>query len=596
MSGQIPYLSEFDYKLAHSCLTKLYYKKHNYPVSQTPTPYDRCLTDATFMVYALALQRFTPQLVLCGQDLTAGFQQTLTYLDQPQITLWEPVLIANHKIARPFLLQKTAELYHLIYVSTKSSKSFRNRRNGHIQSEWMSAFISLAFQYLVLAELFPSVTIKCQMLLPDRDFVAPVDHLHRGFSIQRETRSEILSRFSGIRLIAKDEPHLADFLRLEDVTTEVTEVRESIKDNVHDILQMLRTGLTKPIVPIDIHCKNCEFKTGQPHDGFRECWGELADVENHIFNFYHGTRLTKDNKTIVRHLIESKQASMFDVPPEALEDNFHGKRQRIQLDYTARNQEWVSPDLAPLLDKCTYPLHFLDFETARLAVPPLQGLSPYTIVAFQWSCHTIPAPDAPPLHRSWLGLHRDFPNWEFAQTLSQHLGLGGTVFTWGMHEQTILKEIHHQMTILHHPDHQTREWLTRRLPLVDLHALTLKYYFHPRMAGRTSLKTVFPAIWQTNPYLHTIPWLQEYVKVEGGVVQNPYHALDRGQFTDRELVIKEGMEAALAYQEINFGTEQGNPLWGKLLEQYCRLDTIGMVVVWLHWQKLLSPSGTDERR
>lgn len=583
MPGHLPYLSEFDYKLGYSCLTKLYYKKKDYH-HITTTSYDRCLTDGCFMVYALALSMFQPTVIQCGEDLEKGLALTLELLKQKETYLWEPVLIANHKIARPFILGKKEEEYNLIYISTKGFKSFRNHRNNKIQSEWMSAFVSLAFQRLVLEEMIPDITIKCQMLLPDRNFIAPRDYLHQRFKVYKENRREALSRFSSIGLAVEDTEYLTDFLQLEDVTTEITEVMTKIKHSVDEMVPFLQRDITKPEVPIDKHCKDCEFT-----EGFRECWGELAEVKHHIFDFYHGTRLHNGDKTIVRHLIEKNQASMFDVPLEALEDNFHGKRQRIQLYYTAHNQEWLSPEIIPLLTNCPYPLHFIDFETARLAVPPLKGLSPYTIVAFQWSCHTIPSPGADPIHYSWLSLESDLPNWEFARTLSAHLGEGGTVFTWGAHEQTILKEIHRQMTLLDHADHQTITWLEERLhnPLTDLHALALKYYFHPLMGGRTSLKRVFPAIWQTNSYLYDLPWLKEYVKIENGVVQNPYNSLDRGQFIDREVVIQEGMEAALAYQEVLFGAEQGNPLWGKLLEQYCCLDTIAMVVVWLHWHRLL---------
>ncbi|PLS69071.1 MAG: DUF2779 domain-containing protein [Cyanobacteria bacterium M5B4] len=590
MPGQFPYLSEFDYKLAHSCLTKLYYKKNNYRMNNTISAYDRCLTDACFMIYALAFYEFKPIAIKCGGDITQGLALTLELLQQPIVTLWEPVLLANAKVARPFILEKKAEEYNLIYISTKGFKPFRNKKNDRIQSEWMSAFASLAFQTLVLEEMLPHALVKCQMLLPDRDFVAPVDNLHHKFRIYAENSKEVLSHFSGIRLELEDGEHLTDFLRLEEVTPEIREIMPQIKEDVDGLVQMLSNGMPKPDVPIDKHCKNCEFK-----EGFQECWGELAEVKHHIFDFYHGTRLTKGNQTIVRHLIENNKASMFDVPNEALEDNFHGNRQRIQLQYTAQNQEWLSPEIIPFLTNCSYPLHFIDFETARLAVPPLKGLPPYTIVAFQWSCHTITSPGATPQHHSWLSLRPDFPNWEFAQTLSTHLAKEGTVFTWGMHEQTILKEIYRQMQVLSYPDSATSAWLAERLltPLTDLHALTLKYYFHPLMMGRTSLKRVFPAIWSTNPYLHSIPWLQKYVKMEGGTLQNPYNALDREQFIDREVVIQEGMEAALAYQEIHYGAEQGNPLWGKLLEQYCCLDTIGMVVVWHHWHHLADRLGIN---
>lgn len=580
-------LSESDYKLARSCLTKLYYKKNNYPTNNATTAYDRCLTDGVFMMYALAQSYLQPLVAVeCGTDLERGAQLTLSLLQAPQVNLWEPVLLAGGKVTRPFVLRKADQVYELIYIATKGGKTLRHPRSHKVHSEWLSVFISLAFQQLVLAEMVPRAETRCLLLLPDRDFVAQADNYHRGFRLYRHARGEALSRFSGVRLeLEPGHPlPLGDFFNWVDVTEAVVAVRSDIQPEVNHLLQLLAAGLPKPHVPIDKHCKDCEFRGGQGEkDGFRECWGELAQVKHHIFDFYHGTRLYNGSKTIVRHLVEQGQASMFAVPLESLEENFHGQRQRIQLHYTAHDQEWLSPDICPLLASFAYPLHFVDFETARLALPPRRGLSPYTIVAFQWSCHTIFAPQEPPQHRSWLCLELDFPNWEFARTLKHCLGTGGTVFSWGMHEHTVLKEIASQMARTDHPDRSTRDWLAHLPPLVDLHALTLKYYFHPLMGGRTSLKRVFPAIWQTNPYLHTIPWLQEYVKE---TIANPYAQLDRYQLPDREVVVQEGMEAALAYQEFHYGSAQGDPLWEKLLEQYCRLDTIAMVVVWWHWHHL----------
>jgi transposase-like protein len=45
------------------------------------------------------------------------------------------------------------------------------------------------------------------------------------------------------------------------------------------------------------------------------------------------------------------------------------KRQRLQRRYTLANQEYRSPELSQLVTAWRYPLHFIDFETSRIAVP-----------------------------------------------------------------------------------------------------------------------------------------------------------------------------------------------------------------------------------
>src|SRR5690606_17095062 len=41
------------------------------------------------------------------------------------------------------------------------------------------------------------------------------------------------------------------------------------------------------------------------------------------------------------------------------------------------------------MDKWTYPLHFIDFETSMVAIPFNKGRRPYEAIAFQFSHHTV---------------------------------------------------------------------------------------------------------------------------------------------------------------------------------------------------------------
>ena len=67
------------------------------------------------------------------------------------------------------------------------------------------------------------------------------------------------------------------------------------------------------------------------------------------------------------HLIEINRLSLDDIPEEFIGDGSRGQRQRIQLEFTERNQEYFSDNMTEDL-KWDYPLHFIDFETAT-AVP-----------------------------------------------------------------------------------------------------------------------------------------------------------------------------------------------------------------------------------
>src|SRR5262249_53174615 len=158
-----------------------------------------------------------------------------------------------------------------------------------------------------------------------------------------------------------------------------------------------------------------------------------------------------------------------------------------------------------LLQRCSYPLHFIDFETSRVAVPYHAGMQPYEQVAFQWSCHTIAAPGVELTHTEWINILDAYPNFEFARSLKQALGENGTIFIWSLFERTALRDIRRQLIKYHEEDRELADWLDRITadtgPLVDMCQLARDYYFHPKMKGRLSLKYVLPAVWETDEAL-----------------------------------------------------------------------------------------------
>jgi len=75
-----------------------------------------------------------------------------------------------------------------------------------------------------------------------------------------------------------------------------------------------------------------------------------------------------------------------------------------------KNKEFISPEMPKILEGCKYPLHFIDFEASRMAVPYHAGMRPYEQVAFQWSCHTIPTRGANLVHQEWINVDGAYPN------------------------------------------------------------------------------------------------------------------------------------------------------------------------------------------
>ena len=275
------------------------------------------------------------------------------------------------------------------------------------------------------------------------------------------------------------------------------------------------------------------------------------------------------------------------------------QRQILQINQTKLNKEWFSESLKSMGSTFEYPLHFIDFETYTGALPFYEGMRPYELIAFQWSCHTINYPGAAPIHSEWFQENINcFPNFEFALALKKQIGTTGTPFMWATHENTVLRTISKQMEIFDYENNELYEWLigittdkelNRKGRLVDMNKLTLDHYFHPDMKGKTSIKKVLPAIWNNNSYLHSVPYFSQYAAKDftGGII-DPYDTLTSDidfENTDEE-VVKGGTAAMRAYYRILFdnsiSNEQKNELKNQLL-RYCELDTMAMVIISYHW-------------
>lgn len=286
---------------------------------------------------------------------------------------------------------------------------------------------------------------------------------------------------------------------------------------------------------------------------------------------------------------------MFDLSESALpkKDGSMGpraQRQLLQIRNTKSHTEWIDPALAGIIASFEYPLHFIDFETSGLAVPYHAGMHPFENVAFQWSCHTIERSDVKLKHAEWINVEETFPNFAFAESLMNHLGRDGTVFMWATHENTILRHIVSQMEG-RYENRVLKDWLewmtTSRM--VDMNQLTLNHYFHPLMKGRTSIKKVLDAIWQINTALRER--FPEYVREENGKLLSPHKSLPPFEIDGREVFVNEGTGAITAYQSMLYGPQKGDmhirEQWKQLLLQYCKLDTLAMVMVYWHWTERL---------
>jgi hypothetical protein len=610
------YLSKTDFKVARTCPTKLYYKKRGYPSMKDDDEYLALLAEGGFMVQKIATLLYPEgREVPFSTDPATAAEATLRALQARNATLFEATLISGGKLARIDILQKRGNEFSLIEVKATAYDNnenaaavtngrpnfFSTKRGQSISAGWREYLEDVTFQVLVLRELFPEARIRPFLMMPDKSKSTKIDRLYTLFHLHR--RSVPGSQFDRFEVEFTgdvEELRHEHFLTLVPVDDEVDMLIGEVGEAAAGYVASLRPNLGKIISPLSVACRGCEYRAaerGQP-DGFRECWGTLADVNPHLLDLYHVGTLGGRGGPVADGLIRQGKVSIYDVPRGSLvkADGTVGetnRRQLIQVKHTRDGSEWISNELPGILRSFRYPLHFIDFETTALAIPYHAGMHPYEPVAFQWSCHTLDAPGATPRHAEWINVEDAFPNFEFAESLAQHLGREGTFFMWATHENTILRRILEQMQSRRYQSPELawwlrwiiRDWGGRGGRLIDMNQLCLKHYFHPLMKGRTSIKVVCDAVWKSNPRLRAD--FPEFLKTQDGGIQSPYASLPQLEINGRPVVVAEGTGAIRAYEAMLHGVESADRVtkaqWRDLLCQYCRLDTLAMVWIWKHW-------------
>lgn len=613
------YLSKSDFLLASTCPKKLVYKKAYYPTANDTNEYLKMLAQGGYVVGHMATLLYPEGFEITGNTQEC-IAQTKELMKQENVVLFEPAIQSGQKLVRIDILVKEAMNLHLIEVKAKSHDTDEDNSKAKL-----TKYIEdVAYQYLVLTEAYPEYNIRCSMLMPDKARRTSIDGMAGWFSIEKDEKKTDLEneqfpaqqkpRFIKPKVIFKYEDHpekdkyiqelieegILDYL---DVNEEVIALQNEIRQRAGTFIRILNDGITEQDYQINKKCKECEFNTtDEDRNGFEECWGDMAYNDPHIFDLYYGGGIGHYTKGFYYdELISEGKSSLYDIDIERLrnisgEFGVRAERQLLQIKNTKENSEWISPELSSKIKELPYPIHFIDFETYTGALPFHKGMRPYELIAFQWSCHTIKHEGETPEHEEWIHTGSDFPNFEFAKSLMEHIENTSTPLMWSHHENTVLRTILDQMDIFSYEDEKLKVWLTnmthdknREGRWVDMNTMTQQYYFHPDMKGRTSIKKVLPAVWSNHSYLYNVPHFKDFApkKHETGII-DPYDKLTAGieySETDDE-VVKEGTAAMRAYQRIRFDDtikqQQKDEIKSQLL-QYCKLDTLAMVIIGYHW-------------
>ena len=249
---------------------------------------------------------------------------------------------------------------------------------------------------------------------------------------------------------------------------------DDIQQEVERQISISRVTLDSEIVPeveIGIQCKDpvdCDFL------GY--CWEHIPLPS--VFDVYYiGKR--------AYNLYAQGISRIEDIPSDAPLD----KRSSFHVQAHKAGETIIKPgELKKFLEELRYPLHYLDFETFALPIPPLEGLSPYGKVPFQYSLHIQDVPGGALRHSGFLSESGHDPRLSFLeQLLDETKGKGDIVVYHRPFEKGVLRSLADDF-----PDHREAiEGIIERL--VDLlDPFRQRLYWHPAMGGSNSLKQVLP--------------------------------------------------------------------------------------------------------
>jgi hypothetical protein len=216
------------------------------------------------------------------------------------------------------------------------------------------------------------------------------------------------------------------------------------------------------------HCRRCPL--------FRSCTG--AGITHPIFELPHVAPLQLEN------LLAQGHHAVTDLPDSTLLK----KRQSAVWRSITTGQAVLTGDLRGNLDAVVWPACYLDFETVGTAIPLFPDLAPFEQFPFLYSVRVCDGPGTMQTHRAFLASHERDGSRELAERLLQDLGSEGSVIIYSQYQTRVLRWLARR-----HPD--LAEALGRlRVRLVDLESIVRRDLSHPGFHGRTSIKTVLPAL------------------------------------------------------------------------------------------------------
>jgi CRISPR/Cas system-associated exonuclease Cas4 (RecB family) len=161
------FLSKSDFKIAHTCPTKLWYKKHGYPTSNDENEYMKMLADGGFMFGKLSMLLFPEGIEVTGTIPEAIITTDELLANNDNIVLFEPAISINNQLVRVDILQKIGNEIRVIEVKSKSFDSTKmNEKNYWFKPDMKPYIEDIAYQTKVVIEKYKSSVVNSFLMMP----------------------------------------------------------------------------------------------------------------------------------------------------------------------------------------------------------------------------------------------------------------------------------------------------------------------------------------------------------------------------------------------------------------------------------------------
>lgn len=320
---------------------------------------------------------------------------------------------------------------------------------------------------------------------------------------------------------------------ITDVTDEVNSTMSAMDEKIKAAFEVIVSPDCPDVSPR--HASYGGFYDWMPI--YKKLKGDFA--EDSIFN------LARLNQPLLATFEDRGIEKITDIPAEII--STLAPAQQMQIASTKSGEVRVdNMAIGKFMQTITFPIYFLDYETAADAVPLYDGTRPYQQVAMQYSLHILDAPGKELRHTEFLWTTPDNPMPALIQQLKNDIGPVGSIAVWyksfecGRHSEMAEMFPEHASFLL--------DLNKRVVDLID--PFQQQLYVDARFKGSASIKNVLPVLAPDLSY--------------------------------KELGIQNGGDAQGSYMRAVFGdmpADEAKQVFADLLV-YCALDTLAMVRIY----------------